>query len=207
MLPSYCHQLSTVLSSCSLQMSIIVPCCQSTVTSFPHLSFFPSYCHQLSTLVKCCHNCFNPLSLLLLPGDKKVFFIGAPCSRIELPVRLTGWFFRILPWLGRGLWGLRVHHLISETDLWNQLNSGRAVAVGCNCCVVQLLSPDVHTGPVLSPVVHTCPLLSPVVHTCPLLSPGVHICIVLPINCHQLSTFVYCCPLTLTSCPHLSSVA
>ena len=49
------------------------------------------------------HNCFNPLPLLLLPGEKKAFWRG---SWRELPVRLIGWDFWIRP-LTRGLHDLR----------------------------------------------------------------------------------------------------
>ena len=41
-----------------------------------------------------------------------------PCSLIDLPMRRTDFFFKILPWAFRGLWAWRVLHCISETALY-----------------------------------------------------------------------------------------
>ena len=75
-------------------------------------------CHSFSFSLHglTAHNCFNTLPLL---------FLLAPCSWIELHLRLTGWFLSILSWVGRGLRGLRVNQciLVSRGTL--------------QCCIVQ----------------------------------------------------------------------
>ena len=91
-----------------------------------------SYPGSVTTVLKHCHCCYFLL--------RKKHFKGAPCSRIELPVRLTGWFSRILPfWVEvYEAWGSTI--FFQRLLCINQVNSGRAVAVGCNSCTVHLLT-------------------------------------------------------------------
>ena len=43
-------------------------------------------------------------------------------------------FFRILPWVCRGLEGWSIHHCISDAVFHNPVNNGRALLVGWHSC-------------------------------------------------------------------------
>ena len=51
-------------------------------------------------------------------------FKGAPCSLMELLVRLTGWFLKILPRMCWGWWGLGVHHFRSCSQIMSAQKGG-----------------------------------------------------------------------------------